>query len=94
MTPLPSPSRLWPTMTDEGMNYGLRPLLPFDTDDPEFTRGFEAGRLWERMKNDATDWDETVHATNGEMVMRMAEVCEREFRAEDLDDIYVRVFIS
>lgn len=69
-------------------------ILAFDTDDPEFARGFEAGRLWERVKADRADWDETVHATNAEMVMRMCEAQQREFRAEDLDQDWVQVFVS
>lgn len=36
---------------------GYTLLLPFDTDEPEFARGFEAGRMWERVKNDHTTWD-------------------------------------
>lgn len=69
-------------------------LLPFDTDNPEFVRGFEAGRIWERIKNDRTDWDAMVHGSNAEMIMRMCEVEDRNYRAEIVDDIYVQVFIS
>lgn len=69
-------------------------LLAFDSDDPEFARGFEAGRMWERIKNDATTWDEIVHASNAEMVMRMCESQDRSFRAENLDDDYVQVWIT
>ncbi len=77
-------------MTD--FNFGL--LLAFDTDDPAFIRGFEAGRLWERMKDDQTDWSQEIHAANAEMVMRMCESQERGFRAEDMGDDWVEVFIS
>lgn len=70
------------------------PILQFDSDDPEFARGFEAGRLWERIKNDAGDWDEIIHASNAEMVMRMCDSQQRAFRAEDLDEAYVQVFVS
>lgn len=69
-------------------------VLAFDSDDPEFARGFEAGRLWERIKNDQTTWDEIVHGSNAEMVMRMCESQERTFRAEDCDDNYVQVYVS
>lgn len=70
-------------------------LLAFDTDDPEFSRGFEAGRMWERIKKDHTTWDEIIHAPNAEMVMRMCEAQERKFRAEDTDDeSFVRVWIE
>lgn len=74
------------------MTYSL--LLAYDTDDPEFARGFEAGRMWERVKNDQTTWDEIIHATNAEMVMRMCEAQDREFRAELLNDDYVQVWIA
>jgi len=74
------------------VTYGL--ILKFDSDDPEFARGFEAGRLWERMKNDRSDWSEVIHATNAEMAMRMCESEGRSFRADDLDDEFVEVWIS
>lgn len=77
---------------EEATGYGL--ILAFDTDDPEFCHGFEAGRLWERVKNDQTTWDEMIHANNAEMVMRMCEAENREFRAEVIDDEWVQVFVS
>lgn len=73
------------------MTYSL--VLPFDTEDPEFARGFEAGRLWERIKSGEV-FVQMIHATNAEMVMRMCESEEREFRAEDVDDIWVEVEVS
>lgn len=73
---------------------GYELVLAFDTDDPEFCRGFEAGRLWERVKNDQTDWDEMIHATNAEMVMRMCESQGRSYSAEIIDDECVRVTVS
>lgn len=75
-------------------NQGWQLVLPFDTDDVEFVRGFEAGRMWERIKSDHTDWDETVHANNAEMIMRMCERENRSFRAEILDDTFAHVYIS
>lgn len=69
-------------------------VLPFDTDNPEFVRGFEAGRIWERVQNDRTDWDAIIHGTNAEMVMRMCETEGRSYRAEIMDDTFVHVFIS
>lgn len=76
------------------MATGWNLILAFDSDDPEFTRGFEAGRLWERIKADQTTWDEIIHATNAEMVMRMCEAESREFRADQLPDDFVHVWIS
>lgn len=60
-------------------------VLPFDTDDSEFCRGVEAGRLWEQLKT-GEEVEQTIHATNSEMAIRMCESLEREFSAEVLDD--------
>ena len=79
---------------DDDAEAGYNLLLAFDTDEPEFARGFQAGRLWERIKNDHTDWDEIVYAANAEMVMRMCEAQERQFRAEEVNSEYVQVWIS
>ncbi len=79
-------------MSEEHSGYDL--LLAFDSDDSEFARGFEAGRLWERVKTDMTNWDQMIHTSNAEMVMRMCEAEEREFRAEPVDDDWVNVYIS
>jgi hypothetical protein len=65
-------------------------LLAFDSDHPEFVRGFEAARLWEHARADHAPWERTVHATNTEMVMRIAEATGREFRAE-LDGEWLHV---
>jgi hypothetical protein len=74
----------------EGGSYGL--VLPFDTDDSEFCRGVEAGRLWEQLKfNEPVQ--QTIHATNSEMAMRMCESLEREFSAEILDDTWVELTV-
>lgn len=73
---------------------GFNLLFPFDSDNPEFARGFEAGCLWEKIKTDHTTWDRMIHATNSEMVMRMAEAENRGFRAEIVSDEWVNVFIS
>lgn len=69
-------------------------LLPFDSDDPEFTRGFEAGRLWERIKNDHTNWDQMIHPSNAEMVIRMCEAEGRTFRSEEVNEEWINIFIS
>jgi hypothetical protein len=37
------------------MSAGYEVVLAFDTDDPQFVRGFEAGRLWERIKGRSGD---------------------------------------
>jgi hypothetical protein len=69
-------------------------LLAFDSNDPEFTRGFEAGRLWERIRSDDSAFEETLHASNAEMVMRMCEARDREFSARSIDDTWIEVAIT
>lgn len=76
-------------------------LLPFDSDDPEFVRGFEAGRIYDLVGNllavDANDaeWHDfmpiTVHAVNAEMVLRIAEALDCHARSVDLDDTWIEV---
>lgn len=77
-------------MTDETFSL----YLQFDSDDPEFTRGWEGGKLFERMHWDPEPIDQTIHNTNTEMVMRMCEKLGREFRATELDDTWTEVHIG
>jgi len=70
---------------------GFSPLLSFDTDDIEFARGFEAGRLWEALSKSQDERDQLVHATNVEMAMRIAEALGRPVRGEQLPDGWMRV---
>ncbi len=74
--------------SDEGHSL----LVEFDSDAPEFVRGFEAGRLWEQLK-DPDPFGQTIHANNAEMVIRMCEQVQRDFSAEELDEtwIYLKV---
>lgn len=70
-----------------------QPVIAFDSDDPEFTRGFEAGVLWQAAESArlyperlASGSDEmTIHAANAEMAMRILEHHRCWFRAEPLD---------
>jgi hypothetical protein len=66
-------------------------LLSFDTDDPEFARGFEIGRLWALLRSSEDAVVETTHASNTEMMLRLAEATDRRVRAVDLDDHWVEV---
>ncbi len=63
-------------------------LLGFDTDDKEFCRGFEAGRIWEMLKT-GEPFEQTIHATNSEMAIRMCEATGRQFSAEPFDDTWI-----
>jgi hypothetical protein len=60
-------------------------ILGFDSDDPEFIRGFEAGRLYEQLKS-GEEIVQTIHASNTEMAIRICERAERQFTADQLDD--------
>jgi len=60
-------------------------LLPFDTDDHEFCRGFEAGRLWTLLRESPNEpFHETISVQNAEMVLRIAEATNRQVRSEEL----------
>jgi hypothetical protein len=59
-------------------------LLPFDTDDKQFARGFECGHVWTKLQE--TDVREfTVHWANAEMMIRVGEALGLEVAAEPLD---------
>lgn len=72
---------------------GFELILPFDTDDPEFVRGFEAGKLYEKI-NSGEDFSQTIHASNTEMAIRICETVEREFSAESLDDTWTELHVG
>ena len=62
-------------------------ILAFDSDDPEFARGFEAGRLWSQLRGcPGQPVIELVHARNAELVFRMADATGRSVRGEDIGD--------
>lgn len=48
-------------------------LMPFDTDHPEFTRGFECGQLWTALSWRPDEHSATLHSTNFEMARRIAK---------------------
>ncbi len=75
----------------EDASFGL--VLPFDTDDTEFVRGFEAGRLWEQLKT-GESVEQTIHASNSEMAMRICEETGREFSAEVLDETWIELRVE
>jgi hypothetical protein len=79
-------------MSDDDTEYAL--ILAFDTDDPEFTRGFEAGMLWQRIRSGQERINVTILASNAEMVMRMAEAQGYSFAAEELPDDWMAVVLE
>jgi hypothetical protein len=69
--------------------------LAFDTDDPEFTRGVEIGRLWEQLRAEPDETvEQQVHATNAEMVLRMGEALDRPVRTSDDDGHWMTATFS
>ncbi len=83
-------------MTDEPPDVpaGHVCVLPFDTDAHDFARGFEAGRIWQQLVDRDDAVEETIHARNAEMVLRMAEATGRSVVGEDLDDIWTLMRFS
>ena len=70
----------------------LQLILAFDSDAREFTRGFEAGQLWQLLDT-WTLIDRLFHTSNTEMIMRMAEVKGFDFSAVDVDDTWTQVLL-
>lgn len=69
-------------------------LLPFDTDDPEFARGFEAGRLWALLRTGDDEVVQCIDASNAEMAMRLAEATERTVVATELGHDWLEATFS
>lgn len=69
-------------MSDDEHNYVLS--LVFDTDDPQFARGFEAGTIWAKLCEYDAPMTLTVGGENAEMFMRMAEAQSRTFSATEI----------
>lgn len=67
-------------------------LLAFDTDQGEFARGFEAGRLWALLQERAdVPVEQLIHATNAEMALRMAEALSRDVSSVEVDDHWMKL---
>lgn len=83
-------------MSDEDQE-GFELALAFDTDEPEFARGFEAGKLYELAKHNGLCEMEsmTFHSTNAEMVVRIIEKTGVPVRAEFTEDpLYMRLLVD
>jgi hypothetical protein len=62
-------------------------VLAFDTDNEDFVRGFEAGRIWVLMEENPDKLPGLIfHSVNAEMVMRMLEAKGLKLRAKFTDD--------
>lgn len=74
---------------EEGVSYHL--LLPFDTDNPEFARGWEAGRMYEQVRSWADDTagyrlQIQAHWSNAEIAMRIGGLDSLTVSVEQIDD--------
>lgn len=78
-------------MSHDDQTYGL--VLPFDTDNEEFVRGWQLGMLWARME-DAGRAEGLVYTRSAEMVMRIAESKGVPFTATVHDDTWTWVTIG
>jgi hypothetical protein len=56
-------------------------MLRYDTDDPEFSRGFQCGMIWQLLHGGVNEFEIPVYLTNAEMVMRMAEAAGYTYTA-------------
>lgn len=66
--------------------------LAFDTDSPEFCRGVEVGRLWEQLNGDPDETvEQTLHASNAEMVLRMADATDRPVTSTEVGNDWIEV---
>lgn len=73
------------------MSFGRALILPFDSDEPTFARGFEAGALWEALRDCDEPVEATVHSSNTEMVLRMGDALGRVVVGQYFDDTWTRV---
>lgn len=65
---------------------GWAPLLEFTDEGKPFALGFEAGRIWEKLRSTDDPVVETVHVDSAELFMRMAEATERTVRSRGFTD--------
>ena len=68
-------------------------VLQFDSDDPEFQRGFEIGILWERLSTDGA-CHMAVSASNTEMVLRVAQAFDCVFSGQELADDQISIELT
>jgi len=68
-------------------------VLQFDSDDPEFQRGFEIGILWERLSTDGA-CHMAVSASNTEMVLRVAKAFDCVFSGQELADDQISIELT
>ncbi len=75
-------------MSDQHPHGGesLSLLFAFVQDDPQFALGFEAGRIHGLIQSGKPIRNQSFHAANAEMVLRIAEAAEVEVTASFTSD--------
>jgi hypothetical protein len=68
-------------------------VLPFDSDDPEFCRGVDVGRMYEllRLCPDEETLEFTCLAHNAEMILRLGETFHRPVVSVETTDDWLDV---
>ncbi len=61
-------------------------LMPFLTDDPIFTEGFECGMLWEKMKNSESFDLLPIHVANIKQIELICHHFGYEYKINSYDD--------
>jgi len=69
-------------------------LMPFDSDHPEFTRGFECGQLWAALSLRPDEHHVTIHSTNFEMARRCAKHFNYVVEVTQDDNTWINVEFS
>ena len=64
-------------------------LMAFDTDEPEFARGFEIGGLWAALSLAPDSHSVLLHATNETMARRCAVAKNYTVQITPLDDCWI-----
>lgn len=76
-------------------NLGFALRFELDSDDPEFVRGCEVGRLEARVSLLPSEMlREMVRQSNSEMLRRIAGTAGRSYTTERIDDEWMAVVIN
>jgi hypothetical protein len=82
-------------MDDDEHEHSFGLILSLDGRSRDFVLGVEMGRLWEQLKTPES-FEQTIHAENLEIVMRMMEGADRKMRVEDCatDETYCYLIVE
>lgn len=67
--------------------------MEFIDETPGYAFGFEAGRLWEQLKNPAS-FQQHVHAFNSSQIVMMCEHHQREFSLEEMGGGWINLIVK